>query len=189
MLGKVRNHKSLILDLRGNPGGAVETLKFLLGGVFQDDVKIADRIGRKEGKPEIAKASHNPFLGGLIVLVDSESASAAELFARVVQIEKRGVVLGDHSSGSVMESRHYEEKMGADTVIFYGVSVTEEDLVMTDGKSLEHTGVTPDQVLLPSGDALAHSRDPVLARALELVGVKLSSEDAGKLFPYEWSPE
>jgi carboxyl-terminal processing protease len=189
MIGKVRSHKSLILDLRGDPGGAVETLKFLLGGVFQDDVKVANRIGRKESKPEIAKASHNPFLGGLIVLVDSQSASASELFARVVQIEKRGVVLGDHTSGSVMESRHYEEKMGADTVIFYGVSVTEEDLVMTDGKSLEHTGVTPDQVLLPSGDALAHGRDPVLARALELVGVKLSSEDAGKLFPYEWPPE
>ena len=152
-------------------------------------MKIADRIGRKENKPEIAKAAHNPFIGNLIVLVDSQSASAAELFARVVQIEKRGVVLGDHTSGSVMESKHYEEKMGADTVVFYGVSVTEEDLIMTDGKSLEHTGVTPDQVLLPSPEALAHGRDPVLAHAVELLGIKLTSEDAGKVFPFEWPPE
>jgi C-terminal processing protease CtpA/Prc len=152
-------------------------------------VKIADRVGRKESKPQIAKAAHSPFVGKLIVLVDSQSASAAELFARVVQIEKRGVVLGDHTSGSVMEAKHYEEQMGADTVVFYGVSVTEEDLIMTDGKTLEHTGVTPDQVLLPSADALAHGRDPVLARAIELLGVKLTSEAAGKVFPYEWAPE
>ena len=189
MMGKARKHKALIVDLRGNPGGAVETLKYMLGGVFDKEVKIADRMGRKESKPEVSKSSRNPFTGKLIVLVDSKSASAAELFARVVQIEKRGTILGDHTSGSVMESKHYDEQMGADTVIFYGVSITEEDLIMTDGKSLEHTGVTPDEVLLPSADALAHGRDPVLAHAADLLGVKLSPEDAGKTFPYEWPPE
>jgi len=189
MIGKAHKHKNLILDLRGNPGGAVDTLKYMLGGVFDKEVKIADRVGRKESKPEVAKASHNPFTGKLVVLVDSKSASAAELFARVVQIEKRGTVLGDHTSGSVMESRRYSEKLGMDTVIFYGASITEEDLIMTDGKSLEHIGVTPDEVLLPNADSLARGRDPVLARAAELLGMKLSPDDAGKVFPYEWSPE
>lgn len=189
MIGKVRKHKNLIVDLRGNPGGAVETLKQMLGGVFDKEVKVAERVGRKASKPEVAKAGRNPFTGKMVVLVDSKSASAAELFARVVQIEKRGTVLGDHTSGSVMEARHYEEKLGLDTVIFYGASITEEDLIMTDGKSLEHTGVTPDEILVPGADALAHGRDPVLARAAELLGVKLSPEDAGKAFPYEWPPE
>jgi carboxyl-terminal processing protease len=189
MIGKARKHKALILDLRGNPGGSVETLKYLVGDMFDKDVKIGDRVGRKENKPMIAKGSHNPFAGKLIVLVDSRSASAAELFARVMQIEKRGVVLGDHTSGSVMESRHYDETAGADTVIFYGVSVTDADVIMNDGKSLEHAGVIPDEILLPSANALANNRDPVLARAAESVGVKISSEDAGKLFPYEWPPE
>jgi carboxyl-terminal processing protease len=188
MIGKARKHQALILDLRGNPGGYVDTLKDMLSGMFENEVKIADRVGRKEHKPEVAKPSHNPFTGKLVVLVDSKSASAAEMFARVVQLEKRGVVMGDRSSGSVMEARHYEEKIGLDTVIFFGVSVTESDLIMTDGQSLEHKGVTPNEIVLPTAKDLAADHDPVMAHAAELLGVKLSPEDAGKLFPYEWQP-
>ncbi len=188
MIGKARKHQALILDLRGNPGGYVDTLKDMLSGMFENEVKIADRVGRKEHKPEVAKPSHNPFTGKLVVLVDSKSASAAEMFARVVQLEKRGVVIGDRSSGSVMEARHYEEKIGLDTVIFFGVSVTESDLIMTDGQSLEHKGVTPNVIVLPTAKDLAADRDPVMAHAAELLGVKLTPEDAGKLFPYEWQP-
>jgi carboxyl-terminal processing protease len=189
MIGKARKHKNLIVDLRGNPGGAVETLKHLVGGVFDKEVKIADRIGRKDAKPEVAKPLHDPFTGKIVVLVDAESASASELFARIIQLEKRGIVIGDHSSGSVMEAREYEEQTGTETAIFYGASITESNLIMTDGKSLEHVGVTPDEVVLPTAQDIANGRDPVLGRAAELLGIKVSAEDAGKAFPYEWPPE
>jgi C-terminal processing protease CtpA/Prc len=119
MLAKARKHPNLILDLRGNPGGSVETLKYLVGGMFDKEIKIADRIGRKDAKPEIAKPMHNPFRGKLVVLVDARSASAAEIFARVVQLEKRGVVIGDKTEGAVMEAKHYDEQVGTDTVVFY----------------------------------------------------------------------
>ncbi|MGH9497478.1 MAG: S41 family peptidase, partial [Candidatus Sulfotelmatobacter sp.] len=180
MISKARKYPNLIVDLRGNPGGNVETLKYLIGGVFDKEVKIADRVGRKDTKPEIAKSLHNPFGGKVLVLVDSKSASAAELFARVIQLEKRGTVVGDQTSGSVMESKRYDEKVGADTIVFYGASITEWDLIMTDGKSLERTGVTPDEMVLPSGSDLAAGKDPVLAKAAEMLGVKLTAEDAGK---------
>lgn len=189
MIGKIRKYPNAIIDLRGNPGGSVETLKYLVGGMFDKDVKLADRVGRQEKKPEIAKGVHDRFSGKLAVLVDSRSASAAELFARVMQLEKRGVVIGDRTSGSVMEARHYEEKLGTDTVVFYGASITEWDLIMADGKSLEHAGVTPDEVILPNAEALAKGTDPALARAAEMLGVKLSAEEAGKAFPYEWPPQ
>jgi carboxyl-terminal processing protease len=189
MIDKARKHKTLILDLRGNPGGSEETLKYLVGSVFEKEVKVGDRVGRKENKALVAKSRRSPFTGKLVVLVDSHSASASELLARVVQLEKRGVVMGDLSSGSVMESRHYDHELGVDTVVFYGASITEADLIMGDGKSLEHTGVIPDEQTLPAAADLASGRDPVLAHAAAMAGVKMSAEDAGKMFPYEWPPE
>jgi carboxyl-terminal processing protease len=189
MIGKARKHKALIVDLRSNPGGAVDSLKALIGTMFENDVKIGDRVRRDDSKPLVAKAHHDPFTGKLVGLVDSDSASASELFARVVQMEKRGAIIGDHSSGSVMESMGYNYRTGLTVVSFYGASITEADLVMTDGKSLERTGVTPDEVVLPTAADLASGRDPVMSHAAVTLGFKLTPEEAGKFFPYEWPKE
>ena len=188
MMDKASKCKSLILDLRKNGGGAVTTLNRLVGNVFDHDVKIADWKGRKKFDPQIGKTRGNKsFKGNLLVLIDSESGSAAEIFARTIQLEKRGVVMGDRSAGKVMVSRFFDHQSGLDTVAFYGVSVTEADLIMSDGKSLESVGVIPDKLMIPTAGDLAAGRDPVLAAAATLSGGKLDSVAAGKLFPIEWS--
>jgi carboxyl-terminal processing protease len=187
MTDDVKGRGSLILDLRGNGGGYVATLERLVGHFFDREIKIADRKGRKEMKPMLAKKrSDKPFDGKLVVLIDSKSASAAEIFARLVQIEKRGIVIGDQSSGMVMQSRFHEQEMGADSIIFYGVSITNADVIMSDGKSVEHIGVVPDELVLPTAADMAAGRDPVLARAAEILGVQLTPEKAGAFFPLEW---
>jgi len=73
-------------------------------------------------------------------------------------------------------------------MIFFGASVTEWDLIMKDGKSLERNGVTPDQLILPTAQDLASGRDPVLAQAAGILGVTMTPETAGKAFPFEWPP-
>src|SRR5947209_5895497 len=187
IMDKVKKYKSLILDLRGNGGGYVVMLERLLGHFFDHDVKIADLKGRKEMKPSIAKTRGSDyFKGKVVVLIDSKSASAAEIFARVMQLEKRATVIGDRSSGKVMESRIYPREVGLEIVAFFGTNITNADLIMTDGKSLEHVGVTPDELLLPTAEDMAAGRDPVLARAAEIVGLKLDPAKAGTLFPIEW---
>jgi C-terminal processing protease CtpA/Prc len=189
MFGIAKKHKALVLDLRGNPGGAVVTLERMVANVFDHDVKISDRIGRKDLKPQLAKTRGGSiFTGKVVVLVDSGSASAAELFARVMQLEHRGTVVGDRSSGSVMESRVYPCSQGMNTKFFYSFSVTDADLIMADGKSLEHTGVTPDEIVMPTAKDLAGDRDPALSRAAELAGVNIEPAKAGKMFPFEWLP-
>lgn len=189
LMSKARKHRSLVLDLRGNPGGAIDTLKYLVSYFFEKDVKIADQIMRNETVPLIAKTQGGAFTGKLIVLVDSESASSSELLARTVQIEKRGIVIGDRTSGSVMEAKYYPNQIGGNLVNFYAEIITYADLTMSDGGRLEHIGVVPDEIALPTSEDLAKGRDPVLARAAEMAGVKLGPEDAGKMFPYEWPPD
>jgi carboxyl-terminal processing protease len=123
-----------------------------------------------------------------VVLIDSQSASAAEVTARIMQIEKRGTVIGDRSAGAVMTSRFFSHTLGQDfygrgSLAFYGTSITVADLKMSDGFSLEKVGVTPDEVLLPTGADLAAGRDPVLARAITLLGGTMTAEQAGKFYP------
>ena len=181
-----RKHKALVIDLRGNGGGYLDTVTALLGSFFDRDVKVGDVKTRKEAKPIVAKTRGAAFKGALFVLVDSESGSGSELFARVVQLEKRGTVLGDRTAGAVMASRFYTHRVGQGEFVLYGVSVTVQDIIMGDGRSLEHAGVTPDELLLPAGADLAAGRDPVLARAASLAGVQLDPQKAGALFPTLW---
>lgn len=191
-LEKTRSYKALVLDLRGNPGGNEAAMSELVGGLFLQNVEIGFRRGRGTSESVIAK-SRGPraFQGRLVVLIDSRSCSSAEIFARVVQLEKRGIVVGDHSAGAAMVSRLFLHTiaMSATTVTTYGVQVTEAGLTMSDGGTLEKVGVTPDEVILPTAEDIAAGRDPALARASSLAGVEMTAEQVGRVFPFEWPKE
>jgi carboxyl-terminal processing protease len=184
----MRKHKGVILDLRGNPGGLASAVDRLLGGMFENDLKIWDRVGRDSTKPvSVSGRHHDAFTGRLVVLVDSGSASASELFARVIQVQKRGFVVGDRTSGKVMEAKSYFQEKLQHSGMYHGTQVTDADLIMTDGKSLEHVGVEPDIKVLPTSQDLASERDPAMSKAAGLLGVPISPEDAGSMFPYHES--
>ena len=188
-IDKVKKYQTLIIDARRNGGGAVETLQRLVGNLFDRDVTIADMKMRKESKPMVAKTrGDSGFKGRLFVLVDSNSGSASEVLARVVQLEKRGTVIGDRTAGKVMRSRVYPHQIGLETVVLYGVSVTDADLIMSDGKSLEGVGVAPDEILLPTAEDIRSQKDSVLSRAVAMAGGTLDPAEAGKLFPFKWKP-
>lgn len=192
MIGKANKHAALIIDLRGNPGGLIDRLTYLAGCFFDHEVTIGTPIGRKHEKEVVAKPHGKVFTGKLFVLVDSGSASASELFARTMQLNHRATVLGDLSAGAVMESKIYPFQIGVtggnDLLVFYAASITHDDLIMADGKSLEKVGVTPDVLILPTASDLAAGRDPALAQAVQLAGTKLDAVAAGKFFPFEWAP-
>lgn len=186
---KAVKHKALILDLRGNGGGYESALTRLVGWCFDRDIKIGDLKGRKETKPLTAKTrGKNAFTGKLIVLIDANSGSSSELFARVVQLEKRGTIIGDRSAGVVMQGTYTPHRSGTDLVFYYGASITSADIIMADGKSLERVGVVPDEILTPTPEDLAAGRDPVLTRALATLDLKIDPEKAGAMFPVQWRP-
>lgn len=177
----LRNRKSVILDLRGNAGGSVSSLLDLLGHFFTEDVLVGT-VRKRSGEELLrVKGKGSAFGGPLVVLVDSRSASAAEIFAHVVQATGRGTVIGDRTAGAVMRGRFTQHRLGGAVVVGYATIITDGDLVLSDGTRLEKRGVHPGTVLLPTSEDLAKERDPVLSHAALRVGVELSPERAWHL--------
>jgi C-terminal processing protease CtpA/Prc len=195
MMKEVSGYKNMILDLRGNGGGYVKTEQYLVGYFFDREVKIGDFVSRGKTSERFAKPQKNGgFKGDLVVLIDSESHSAAEVFARVIQIENRGKIVGDVSSGMVMTSQFH----GMTTVrpgqpdfefSIFGLNMTIADLIMSDGNRLEKAGVIPDHALGPTRMALVNGTDPVLAFAAGLLKASITSEAAGKFYFLSAKPE
>ncbi len=181
-LKRARGRQALILDLRGNPGGSVETMLRLLNGLYSDSTMVANVRGREVNKALFVKGSGaRAFAGALLVLVDSRSASGSEAVSRVVQLSGRGRILGDRTAGALREALRYIHGAGTQSVALYGTSVTIADFILSDGKSIDGVGVPPDEMVLPSGAEMAAGADPVLARALALAGVTRTAAQAGQL--------
>ena len=186
---RVRGKRALVLDLRENPGGAVDALRRLAGYFFERPTAIGELRSRKRAdRLESAKRpADRLFRGKVVVLVDSASGSAAEVLARALQLTRKAAVIGDRSAGAVMVSRPHIYTDGHEArFVMYGLSITEAALVMADGASLERSGVLPDEVLVPSQADLAAGLDPVLARAAATLDLTLDAKAAGALFPREW---
>ncbi len=181
---RAQKFKALVIDLRGNPGGLESTLLRLAGGLVGADT-FGVRRERDKTEPLRTRTGGPQFTGTVVAVVDAQSASASELLAYLLQLRKRGTVVGDRTAGAVMESKGHQHRVGVDIVVFYYTSVTVADLVFADGTRLEGRGVVPDEIVLPGGADLAGLRDPALARAITLAGHAVTPEAAGRLFPPE----
>jgi C-terminal processing protease CtpA/Prc len=178
----------VVLDLRGNPGGFVDALEWLVGAFVPSVEPVTIGALRKRDKTTTLFADRRRgdqvFRGPLVVLVDSESGSAAEIFARLVQLRGRGRVVGDRTAGAVMVSSFHALAEGhVHRFVQYGLSVTLGALVLPDGSTLEGRGVVPDETDLPGERDLREGHDPVLARAVRGLGGDLDDAAAGRLFP------
>ena len=99
LLGNLQKPKAVILDLRGNPGGSTDALAEFAGHFEPQPVTMADMVGRKKREPIKVKSRGPNYSVPLVILVDSRSSSAAEIFARHFQRTGRATVVGDRSSG------------------------------------------------------------------------------------------
>jgi C-terminal processing protease CtpA/Prc len=176
---------TLVVDARNNPGGAERALLRLTSHLLAAVDTIATVHRRHEAVPLVSKPSKPAYAGNVVVLVDAGSSSASEIFARTMQLTHRARVVGDTTAGAVMRNMGWEHTIGAEIAVFYGVSVTDADIVMPDGGRLEQVGVVPDLAVLPRGSDLAAGRDPALALAIGLGGPRIGADSAGHLFPRE----
>jgi C-terminal processing protease CtpA/Prc len=161
--------KAFVLDLRGNPGGRVNSLGDFSGHFEAKAGVLANMIGRKKTEPVKIKPHGDRFNVPMIILVDSRSASAAEMFARYFQKTGQAKIVGDSSSGRVNASLYFEESVGTDqSQIQYGVQISVSRVAFEDGEELEHHPVVPDYPCLPTEADLHSQADPCLKKAVAL---------------------
>ncbi|HCD14950.1 carboxy terminal-processing peptidase [Shewanella sp.] len=138
--------EGVIVDLRGNGGGAL-TEATLLTGLFIDQgpvVQIRDANGRiSENRDNDGKSYYD---GPLTVMVDRYSASASEIFAAALQDYGRALIIGESTFGKGTVQQHkslgriydlYEKPVGH-------VQYTIAKFYRINGGSTQLKGVTPD---------------------------------------------
>lgn len=167
LVKKVSENKAFIVDLRGNPGGTVNTLERFSGFFDSQPTVIAQVVGRKTEDMKI-RPQKLSLSGPMFILVDSQTASAAEIFARHFQRIGRAKVIGDHTSGRVTAARFFPESAGIDTVVPYGIEITIGHVIFPGGEDLESKGITPDELCIPTAEQVARDADPCfhIARAM-----------------------
>lgn len=105
---KASGMKSLILDLRGNPGGYLHAATGVASEFLGKNKLMVYTEGRKAGKREYKTDSKGGFMDGkLVVLIDEGSASASEIVSGAVQDWDRGVIVGRRSYGKGLVQESY----------------------------------------------------------------------------------
>lgn len=166
-VGHATGAKALVIDLRDCPGGFSETLKNFAGMFETEQQTMARLIGRDKTEPMRIEPQKPHIQIPTFVLVDSGSASAAEMFARYLQLRHKATIVGDRTMGAVTTSLTYEGQTGA-MAVHYATSVGVARVEMMDGQGLEKVGVTPDVSCVPSGADLASNKDSCLELVFSL---------------------
>lgn len=173
--------KSIVLDLRGNPGGLLDAAidvaeKFLI----KNDVIVSIK-GRNEKQVQIYKAKEEPIAGNLklAVLVDHGSASASEIVAGAIQDHDRGFILGTKSFGKglvqtvlplsfntslkITTARYYtpsgrciqEVDYSKQSDVFSNLEVEDDKIFLTDNNREVYAsgGILPDSIVTNSSES------------------------------------
>lgn len=160
--------KGIILDLRDNPGGILESAvdmasKFIESGVI---VTERDRKG-KEIKYE-AKGGADEEIP-LVVLVNGGSASASEIVAGAIQDRNRGVIVGEQTFGKASVQSVHELQDGSNLVI------TSASYFTSKGRDINKKGITPDYLVPITQDT---QEDTQLDRAKEIIRPLILAKEA-----------
>ncbi len=158
--------KGLIIDLRENPGGLVTSSVEIASMIVPEGpvVSVVERSGKKEEYTSDLKEMKYP----LVVLIDGNSASAAEILAGAVQDTGAGTLVGTKSYGKgsvqmVMPIFHDD-----------AIKLTIAKYFTPKGRSIDGVGIEPDvNIGLSSGE----TTDVQLAKAEDVLKGKMEGRE------------
>lgn len=148
---KQQGMKSLILDVRQNPGGLLTTAVDLLDRFIADGVLVSTR-GREQNQNQTHTA-HAPGTWNLpiVLLIDENSASASEIVAGAFRDHHRAKIVGRKSYGKWSVQSIYDNDLGYGC----GIRMTTAKFYSPNGDTLGKIGVKPD-IEIPADQAAPH---------------------------------
>jgi carboxyl-terminal processing protease len=161
--------KSLVIDVRGNPGGLLVSSVEVVDRFVERGVIVSTR-GRSP-QEDFTYSAHEQakWRMPLVVLIDQDSASAAEIFAGAIRDHRRGTIVGVRSfgKGSVQGIFPLDDSMA-------GVRLTTAKFYSPFGRPYSQVGVEPDITASPAHVAarpidgrLPDAGDAMLTAALQ----------------------
>lgn len=159
---KAKNIKSLIIDVRDNGGGLVDEA-ISLSEIFVPKDKVILRSYDKENKEQVEQSSNSkPETLKLIVLVNENSASAAEIFASAIKDNNVGKIVGTTTFGKGVMQELVELATGG------ALKITIEEFKTPNGDKINRVGIAPDVEVKNDKEADDDS-DAQLEKAIELL--------------------
>jgi carboxyl-terminal processing protease len=138
--------KGLVLDLRNNPGGLVDTAAEVADhfiGEGKDDGTIVTMKGRAPNAiiNHFAKVGEKEPRYPIVVLINGGSASASEILAGALQDNRRAIIMGTQSYGKGSVQSIIPLRDG------YGLKLTTARYYTPKGRSIQAQGITPDVIV------------------------------------------
>lgn len=156
-----QNISGLVIDLRNNSGGALNDAVKVTGLFIRTGPVV--QVRESEGKVRVL-ADNDPdviYSGPVIVLVNTLSASASEIFAAAMQDYGRAVIVGSshtHGKGTVQSMIDLNRNMSFTNADKYkplgALKVTTQKFYRVTGESNQYKGVIPDIILPDRFDSL-----------------------------------
>lgn len=157
---KAQGMEGLIVDLRGNPGGNLDTVCEILDLMLPEGLIVytEDKDGnRQEFTSDEAQEVQVP----LAVLVDGNSASASEIYAGAIQDYGIGQIVGTKTYGKGVVQTIYDLKDGT------SLKLTVAEYFTPNGRNIDGEGITPDVEVAYQRDENDPEADNQLDRAVE----------------------
>ena len=144
--------KNWIIDLRGNPGGYLDTA-FEMAGYFIGEKPVITVKERDYSQVGTGVKQEFMITGPVIVLVDENSASASEVLTGALQDYHRAVVMGRNTYGKGTVQEIFPLS-GGDVL-----KLTIARFYSPNGGVIDRKGITPDLVIDPQSDGLQAAED------------------------------
>lgn len=155
---KKQGMKSVIFDVRNNPGGRYDIVCQILDDLLPEGTLVStkDKYGKEEKQTSDAKALNMP----MVVIQNENSASASEIFAGAIQDFKAGTIIGTRSFGKGIVQQMWPLNDGS------AIKLTVEKYYTPSGKNIHGKGITPDVEVKASTKG---NKDVQLNKAVEIL--------------------